>query len=75
MEDFMDFEMEIMNLKKVIQEQQNRVSTLEGILTDINKELVVIGEEMHFPGKDGYPSIYDIKEKLVEKGWLKKPIK
>ena len=59
-------------LEELVKKQQDQISGLSEQINQLNKELVVINDEMYFPGQNGYPSLYDTKEKLIEKGWLKK---
>jgi hypothetical protein len=73
MEVYMDIEQRLNDLEDLTKKQQDQIEGLEKRIYELNQELVVINDEMYFPGKNGYPSLYDTKEKLVEKGWLKKP--
>ena len=69
----MEIEQRLNDLEGLIKKQQGQIEGLEKKIYELNQELVVINDEMCFPGKNGYPSLYDAKEKLVERGWLKKP--
>jgi flagellar hook-associated protein FlgK len=73
MEEQMDIENRLNILEELIKKQQKQISGLTEQINWLNQELVAINEEIYNPGQNGYPSLYDAKEKLVEKGWLKKP--
>jgi hypothetical protein len=69
----MDFEKEMNDLKVLVKQQQDQICWLERKVQQIDGELTVIDEQMNRPGKNGYPSLYDGIQKLIEKGWLKEP--
>jgi septal ring factor EnvC (AmiA/AmiB activator) len=68
----MDFEERLNALEKLVKDQQEQISGLTKQIASINDELTVIDSQMNRPGKPGYPSLYDVKEKLIEKNWLMK---
>jgi hypothetical protein len=68
----MNFEKEIARLNVLVKKQQEQITYLENRLNEHNNELVVIGEELYLCGRNGYPSLYDVKQKLLENGVVKK---
>jgi hypothetical protein len=69
----MDIERRLNTLEELIKKQQGQISGIDEQMDGIKQELVGIDDEMNRPGQGGYPSLFDVKQKLVELGWLKKP--
>jgi hypothetical protein len=68
----MFYKNEIKRLNEIVQKQEKQITELENRLNEYNNELIVIGEELFLTSRNGYPSFYDIKQKLMENGTVKK---
>jgi prefoldin subunit 5 len=72
MEAQMDIEQRVGALEDLLEKLQEQISELNRRVKNIDDELVTVDREMNFQG-ERYPSLFDAKKILVEKGWLKKP--
>jgi SMC interacting uncharacterized protein involved in chromosome segregation len=73
MEVQMEMEQRMKSLEDLVKKQEGQISELNDRIKNIDDELVIIDREMNLSGKNGYPSLFDAKRILIEKGWLKKP--
>jgi uncharacterized coiled-coil protein SlyX len=61
----MDIEQRLNDLEEIIKNQQRQISELTSRLKHVDGELGVIDAQMNRSGENGYPSLYNVKEKLV----------
>jgi hypothetical protein len=56
-----------------VKKLQEQISSHESEINGLNDDAISVGEQMYRSGQNGYPSLYDLKQKAIEKGWFKKP--
>jgi hypothetical protein len=57
---------EIKRLNELVQKQEEKIAELENRLNGHNDELIVIGEELFLPSRNGYPTSYDVKQAIMK---------